>query len=224
MKATNHVISYDQVESYRLEVSKKEEEKRRLERIQNTLKNVPPVFLGKTFSDFHINYSEQEKIKHIAMRYVDFFSERNKDGTGLIFLGKPGTGKTFLSLIIYQDLVENGISVKYESSLQFLRLFRDKNFESSSAFETLLASYRQYQLLIIDECTESRVSGNLLAAWEKEMLFALIYARYQHCLSTIVISNRSKNKFIAQLGERIAGRLLERNIALGFNWNSYRRL
>ncbi len=221
MNITKHINKLN-YENIRLESCKKEEEKRRLEHISHALKYIPLVFQGKTFSDFHIDYSEQEKIKQVAMRYVSSFAERNKEGAGLIFLGQPGTGKTLLSLIIHQALIERNIAIRYESSLQFLRLFRDKNFESSAAFETLLASYQRYPLLIIDEVTESRVSGNLLAAWEKEILFALIDARYQNFLSTIVISNRNKEKFVAQLGERSAGRLLERNIALAFNWNSYR--
>ncbi len=218
------INAVDQYELLRLESLKKEEERQRHERCQSFLQSIPPIFRGITFDNFRIDYPEQQKIKNIACRFVETANARLESGTNLILHGISGTGKTMLSIIMCQILAKFGFDVRYESSLQFLRLFRDRNFESYSAFENILNHYARIQFLVIDEVTESRVTGKQLANWEREMLFALIDARYQQqkrC--TFIISNRSKEALSEQLGDRIFGRLSQTAITLAFNWNSYRQ-
>src|SRR5690242_8729983 len=139
---------YDQL---RLEGIQHDSEKRIRERTQALLKEVPPLFRGKSFDDFKVDYPQQERIKEIAQRYVATFTDRMNTGNNLLFLGNPGTGKTFLSLVIYQMLAQAGFEVNYKPSLQFLRALREKNFESQTTFENLLAGYKRIQFLIIDE-------------------------------------------------------------------------
>ncbi len=220
------VLQNEVIEPYellRLKGIRQEAEKRSQECIQAFLEEVPSLFRGKTFDDFKVDYPEQKRVKELTERYVATFADRLKEGANLLFEGRSGTGKTLLSLIIYQVLAQAGFTVSYKPSLQFLRIFREKNFESQAAFESLLASYKRIQFLIIDEATESLVTGGPLSNWEKEMFFSLINARYQEGnLCTLLISNRSRAGLIDRLGERIVGRLMQNSITLAFNWNSYR--
>jgi len=200
------------------------EEKRHQDRMEKFLKSVPSLFLGKSFDDFRVDYPEQDRVKKIAQRYADSFKERLENGNNLLFLGNPGTGKTLLSLILYQTLAKSGFIVHYEPSLHFLRLFRDKSFESHQAFEKILDYYTRMEFLIIDEATESRVTGNDLCHWEKENLFSLVNSRYQQSkLCTLFISNLSEKEVEKKIGERIMGRLMQDSISLSFNWQSYRQ-
>ncbi len=224
-KINIEVSGIAQHELIRSDSIKREEEKLHHERFKFFLQSVPPIFRENTFDHFNTDYPEQRNIKNIAHRFVDTATARLEAGTNLILHGRSGTGKTMLSLIMCQGLAKVRYDVRYESSLQFLRLFRDKNFESHAAFDNILNYYTKIQFLVIDEVTESRVTGNHLSNWEKEMLFTLIDARYQQqkrC--TFIISNQTKEKLIERLGDRIFGRLSQHSILLAFNWNSYRQL
>ncbi len=194
-----------------------------VEKVKEQLnKELPPLYAGKSWDDFSVDCPQQSKIKKIAVRYVETQSARLADGTGLFLSGQTGTGKTMFASILAQEIVRYGSSVKYYSSLQFLRLFREKNFESHAAFEMLMKSYQHIQFLILDEVTEGRVIGGELCGWEKEMLYSLVDLRYQHRLPTIFISNLERGDLLPRLGGRISSRLLERSIELAFNWDSYR--
>jgi DNA replication protein DnaC len=130
------------------------------------LEKVPPLFQGKTFADFNVDYPEQTAVKNIVMRYVATFPARVAQGNGLTFEGSTGTGKTLLALIMYQVLAKAGFTVHYEPSLQFLRQLRDKSFESYASFQQIVAKYEYSQLLILDEVTEGIVKGGELTSWE----------------------------------------------------------
>jgi DNA replication protein DnaC len=220
----SHQATLDQLEIIHAESLKAEQKKQQAERTEHLLQRVSPRYRGKTFDDFKIDHSSQELIKKTAIRFVETFEGRRRDGSCLKLLGNVGTGKTFIALIMYQALAKIGYSVHYESSLHFLRKIQDKNYESDSAFQGLLDYYKRIQFLIIDEATEGFGGKNgCLADWEKQLLFTLIDMRYHEELCTVVISNRNKQEMIERLGERTVDRLSENGITLAFNWNSYRQ-
>lgn len=200
-----------------------EQEKMRGANRDKRLQQVPRLFRGKSFADFEAPTSEKRAVKRIAEQFTETFTERLQEGTSLLMHGKPGTGKTFLSLLIYQALVHQDTNVEYQSSLNFLRDTQERKFESFSAFQNVLNHYRQLPLLILDEVTEGSGKSGSLADWERSILFAIIDARYQEKHCTIVITNRSKEAFTERLGVPVADRLLEQGILLGFSWESYRQ-
>lgn len=207
----------------RRESIKREEEQRRVERTEMFLKALPNRFYGKTGDDFHLDYPEQEQCKKIALNFVVTFHLRLKEGTCLKFLGHSGTGKTLLSLIMYQSIAKAGFSVKYESSLHFLRQFQEKEFESHLAYQNLLTSYLRIQFLIIDEVSVGVGKGGHPSDWQRSHLYTLINQRYINRLCTLIISNHNQAELIDRLGEPTVGRLSENGITLAFNWKSYRQ-
>ena len=210
-------------ENLRRESMKREEEARRRDQINTLIGAVPALFRGKGWDDFHLDYPAQDRCKKIAQNFVATFPERLKEGTCLKFLGISGTGKTLLSLIMYQALAEAGFAVKYESSLHFLRRFQEREFESHAAYQNLLASYQRPQFLIIDEVSVGIGKSGLPSEWQKNHLYALINQRYLNRLCTLVISNHDNDELVERLGESTVGRLSENGITLGFNWKSYRQ-
>ena len=193
------------------------------ERTAQLLSKIPLRFRHKTWADFKVMYPGQLTVKKAAERFVATFDERLSEGTCLLFQGKPGTGKTFLSLLIYRALAERGVAVSYESSLHFLKAIQEKKFESHAGFNALIDHYRQLPLLIIDEVSEGCGKEGYLAEWERSLLFAVMDARYQEQRCTIVISNRSKPDLIERLGTPIIDRLSENGVMMGFEWDSYRQ-
>lgn len=226
LKLQQHVKNKDfqllSLDEIRAESSRHDAEQRRLEIIEKQLNVIPNRFKEKTFEDFQLDYSEQARCKKIAQNFVKTFKARLEEGTCLKFLGLSGTGKTLLSFIIYQELAKNGFSVKYEASLQFLRQFQEREFESFSAYQAILSTYQKTQLLIIDEVSVGNGKSGYPSDWQKTHLYTLINQRYLNRLSTIVISNHTNEELIERIGEPTVGRLTENGITLGFNWKSYR--
>jgi DNA replication protein DnaC len=210
-------------ESIKGESVRREQELRIAENIKWQMDKVPQRFRDKTFSDYLAESVEQQKVKSICERFTMTFTDRVKQGSSMMFIGKPGTGKTLISLIMYQSLVQSGFNAQYESSLHFLKLIQQKRFESYSAYQSILEHYQRPHLLILDEVTESTNKQGIPSENERNLLFEVINQRYQlGNRSTLVISNRDKKSISTILGLSIVDRLSENGISLVFDWDSYR--
>lgn len=217
-------FSVEEFEKFQLEAREKELEKERLSRVQQEIEMIPLRFRNKKFKDYLTACADQVKIKAICERFFQTFDERCETNTSLMFLGKPGTGKTFLSLILHQNLIQNRFTVKYEPNLQFLKILQEKRFESDAAYQRYLSLYQSFDLLILDEISESLSKNGMPTEFEKKLLFDVINRRYQEKKGcTLIISNRSKKELVKRLGAQIIDRLSENSITLIFNWESYRQ-
>jgi len=212
-----------ELEEFKKQQRIKECEERLNDLIFQRLCKIPKRFQNKAFSDFTINNESQKKVKNVIERFCKTFLERAKDGNNIIFHGNPGTGKTLLSNILYQELVKNNYNCHYESSLNFLKTLQEERHSPSSNFESSLNKFQKYDLLIIDEVTEGCGRATCPSPWETQILFKIIDTRYQNNACTLVITNRSKHDLLIRLGEPTMDRLFEKGIALAFDWESYRK-
>jgi len=213
-------IDYEAIREERCRLA---EEERRAAQTVKLFESIPLRFRGNTFESFQEHYPEQSRIKSIAKRFADSFSERLEMGNCMVFHGKAGTGKTMLSLIVNETVAKAGFSIGYESSLLFLRQLKEKEFESSAAFNNMIESYLRKSLLVIDEITKGVGKGGVPAEWERNLLFTLINARYEKKLCTIAITNSNKAEMIEQLGAPIVDRFSDKGAFFAFNWDSYRK-
>jgi DNA replication protein DnaC len=204
-------------ESNRLEAIKREQE-----RVERFVLSVPYRYRGKSFEDYFSKSPEQTRVKQLTQRYAETFKDRLQDGMNLIFTGKPGTGKTCLSLIMFQAIVKSGFSAHYESSLLFLQNMLDMKFKSKSDFECKLESLTKIDFLIIDEVTESINAHGRPSEIEKQLFLKVINARYENRRCTLVITNRNEDGIVDRLGMPIYGRLKEGGLMFAFNWESFR--
>ncbi len=205
------------------EVRLQEANKRRQEQIDVLIKQVPLRFRNKSFDNFLVENEEQQRIKNIAVRFVETIVARLAEGACLTLSGKPGTGKTLLSLIIYQELAYKQISVRYESSLDWIGSLIQQKYQSTPAFYSHVKLYETVSFLIIDEVTESLSKDGAPTELERQMLFQIINKRYENNLCTLVITNRDKFTLNKRLGQPTVDRLYENGIVLAFEWNSYRQ-
>jgi DNA replication protein DnaC len=211
-----------QYEHFQQEALQADAIKRKLTVINHYLEQVPIRFKELGFDNYKIVYPEQSMIKKVVERYVTTFQQRFDKGDGLLFTGLPGTGKTMLSLIIYQYLAKAGFTVKYQPSLHFLKLLHEKQFESSAQFRKELDYLVQPQLLIIDEASTGCGKNGFPAGWERELLFTIINERYQNEKPILVISNHNTQQLIERVGEATVDRLSE-SVILAFDWGSFRK-
>ena len=68
-----------------------------------------------------------QNARTISEWYIENFSELKAHGKGLMFMGKPGTGKTFYACCIANALIERGIAVWVTTVQPLLRKAGDFN-------------------------------------------------------------------------------------------------
>lgn len=185
---------------------------------------IPPKMTGRTLDNFIVNDDNKSNLEKIKQYTIDI--ERNlAAGTGFIFFGNKGTGKSHLSCAIAEIAISKHYSAMFVTMDNILNDFKAAYSENSSVKDKI-KNYCQIDLLIIDEI--------IFSLDEKELknIANLINERYNNKKSTILITNldltinplRPNDPILSQLlGERLMDRFRETNRALKFTGESFRR-
>lgn len=183
---------------------------------------IPKRFAGKTFAGYIAETAAQERALKTCMRYTTEFRQNAAAGRCLLLLGKPGTGKTHLSVAIANEIMaKSSATAVYRtigSVLQAIRATYDHTGDKSES--QILASLISPSLLILDEIG---VSKEKPSDFELTTLFAIINGRYEELRPTVIVSNLDAKALATAIGERCADRLREGGvIVIPFEWESQR--
>ena len=79
------------------------------EKIKYFLKisNLPANWWEKTFEKSEVLSEEENEIKYRLEYYCRYFKEAKSKGLGLYLCGEVGTGKSFYSLCVFNELLKN---------------------------------------------------------------------------------------------------------------------
>lgn len=181
---------------------------------------IPKRFQGKTFDEYRADTSDQQKALDSCKEYAFNFDEHLAAGRCLILCGNPGTGKTHLAASIANYLVaETKHTAIYRSLFSILQAIKNTyGSDSQSTERDIFRTLESPSLLIIDE-----VGATKSTEFELATLFALINARYESQLPTVIISNLNAQDLAGAIGDRCVDRLREGGgRALRFSWGSMR--
>lgn len=194
----------------------KKQEARRLEEILHR-SCLPRRFIGKTFETYHAQTPEQSRAFNVAFEYANEFETHAKNGTGLIFIGQPGTGKSHLAAAIIQKIMPRyqGLYATVSDCIRAVRETWRKDSEHSE--NQVLGRFIYADLLVLDEVGKQYGSDG-----EQNILFDVIDGRYRERMPTIIMGNVKGSELSGYLGERLADRLRETSTAISFDWQSYR--
>lgn len=121
-----------------------------------------------------------QKNENIARKYVANFNAMREQGTGLLFCGQVGTGKSFLAAAIANELISQGTPCLMTNFSRIISRISEK-FGGDQKY---LDNLNRFDLLIIDDLGAERDSEYM---WEKVM--DVIDARYRAGLPLIVTTN-----------------------------------
>lgn len=122
------------------------------------------ILKTNNFSNFNFEYFTNEKtdfhsdtprknIEKILNKMWHFIENFDKTDENFMFIGTPGTGKTFLSNCIAKELLDRGNFVVYRTSDELIQNLRSIKFNNDKHLEDILINC---DLLIIDDLgTES---------------------------------------------------------------------
>jgi DNA replication protein DnaC len=183
---------------------------------------IPKRFTGKTFDGYVASTPQQVRALARCKEYADNFQAHFDAGRCMLLLGKPGTGKTHLSVAIANYLNANtratAVYRTVGAVLQSIRATYDRSSDQSES--QVFASLIGPSLLILDEIGASKEKPS---DFELSTLFAIINGRYEQLRPTIIVSNLKAEELPGAMGDRCVDRLREGGgIAMAFDWESQR--
>ena len=212
-----------EVEQKRIEAEEREQQaveakRKKLERAIDQA-NIPERFAGRTLDRYVVVNEEAGKALKVARAYADGFERVIQKGTSLMFLGKPGTGKTHLAIGIAHEIIKRDYYPLFITVAGMVRYVKESWSRSEERTETeSIAEFVLPDLLILDE-----VGVQFGSDTEKLILFEIMNKRYEKMKPTIVLSNLDAKGLALSLGERVVDRLREDGgRAVLFPWGSYR--
>lgn len=129
----------------------------------------------------------------------------------IIFLsGEVGTGKTYLTRAMANELIEQGKIVKLVTAFQMSRDFKEYR---STYNETILDKYLSCEFLFIDDLGTEVIYKNSTI----EFLYQILNERQMRKLCTIITSNLDLAEIRDRYDERIFSRIANRETSITVN-------
>lgn len=159
-------------------------------------------FLRRTFDTFQIT-AENQRALMVCKRYADTFREKQPNNNadpgrnGLFITGPKGTGKTHLAAAIANQLMQEGTGVICMTMIDLLDRIKETyaqrgQWEASEG--DVLNTYKEVPLLIIDDMGKEPPTE-----WAVSKIYAIINARYEAFLPTIVTTNYTDSELVRRL-------------------------
>jgi len=176
---------------------------------------VPLRYQQACLEPFPIASPGQEDILACAKAFVE---TGGLGSTGLILIGRVGSGKTHVACAILNALLQAGKSGLFLTIVQAIRRIketygRDAEKTEQEALRGLFAP----DIVILDEVGVQRGTDT-----EHQILLEIVNERYNRMKPTILISNLTMPEFTALVGERVVDRFREGGRVLVFDWPSLR--
>jgi len=157
-----------------------------------------------------------------ARRYADHWNEMYENSLGLLFWGRPGTGKTFAAACIANALLEiEDIHQPTVRMTTFAHVLNALPAMTAQDKERYLQGLLDCDLLILDDFGMERQTE-----YAREQIFHIVDGRYLSRRPLIVTTNLTLKELKAPADlaqQRIYDRILERCVPVCFDGESLRQ-
>ncbi|WP_018085881.1 ATP-binding protein [Desulfurispora thermophila] len=193
----------------------------RQQRLDNLLRRagLPPRLQDCSFASFDLrfysrhlpgdgkslSYYDMARLAlQAAMRFVEDFTACPQ-GDGLLFTGPVGSGKTFLSCCIANELLSRGCAVQFVVVPDMLDMLRASYRGEQDLTESdLMEPAREVPLLILDD-----LGAHSYTEWARQKLYSLLNYRLNYRLPVIITTNIGLGDLETFLGERTTSRICQ---------------
>lgn len=168
-------------------------------------------FRLRTFETFELT-EENKKAAFLCQKYADSFKEKlptdgkNPGRNGLFITGPKGTGKTHLVAAIANKLMNKCVPVICMTMIDLLERIKSTYTDARQRFGSyydasdVLDAYTAASLLIIDDLGKEQATE-----WAIAKIYAIINARYEALMPTIITTNYSEAELIKRLTPKETG-------------------
>lgn len=162
-------------------------------------------YFDNTKTDERSKKTSREYMRQVVetcRRYVDEFGDKKEN---LLFTGKTGLGKTFLSNCIAKELIERSYSVVYLPAVEMFEIFSKERFSYDATDEDRDRSQflLECDLLIIDD-----LGTELVNTFTTSQLFYVINERLNRKKGTIISTNLPVNEMRDEFTDRVMSRIV----------------
>ena len=155
--------------------------------------------LGLTFDDYKPITEQQTKALEIAKRYTE-----DCENKFCVFCGQVGSGKTMLSNIIANELLEKGYQVIYMPYQNAIIKIKQSAMDIEN-YNREIGKYVNAEVLVIDDLYKAMTNDTDL-----KYIFEIVNYRYANNKPTIISSERSFNEML-NIDQAIASRIYEKS-------------
>ena len=164
--------------------------------------NIPPEYEKATAANFRFdvygNNENTREIKESINRFLTRFDKFHEKGYGFyIYSNTRGSGKTLLSCILLNELIERyKAAAFFASTYELVELASTFTPEAKEKFEKVTHT----QILCIDD-----FGANLKTDWVNNVFYKIIDHRYSYKLPTIITSNNGMSDL--KFDDRVVSRI-----------------
>lgn len=143
-----------------------------------------------TFENWKLD-AQNQNMYRIGKNYCDRWHEMKKKNMGFTFFGPPGTGKSYLSFCIANELLKSYVPVIAMSTIGIINRIYDsyKKFGQEGEVQ-IINSLKNASLLILDDLGAEHTSKG---GKEKQIIYAILDSRYRDKKPVIVTTNLNLN-------------------------------
>lgn len=199
--------------------------RRALIRLAYQSSNLSDMLSEQCFDKFDASlYSKQPQAGYAISPYQSimeiydtcraFVAQFGKPGNSLLFTGRPGVGKTFMSTCVARELLTAGYSVIYETAYKIFSLLDDYKFKRAGDPELLrlqIDKLYECDLLILDD-----LGAEFKTSYTSAALFDVINTRMVAGRKCIVSTNLSLQELSQAYSERVVSRIIGNYTVLQF--------
>lgn len=165
------------------EIKRAEEKLREMNRQAEIGRKRNECFSASAMRDWTFAHDDggSEKIIEVAKRFCDNFETFRKDGKGLLMYGTVGTGKSYASACIANELIDRGYRCYMTNFSTLANKLTSLSFEKKQDF---LDGLSRYDLMVIDDLATERDTEFM-----NEVVQTIVDTRYRTRKPMIVTTN-----------------------------------
>lgn len=177
---------------------------------------IPSRHAESGFGNYMVQNNGQQHTKSQCASFVKDFNSGVK--RNLIMVGRTGTGKTHLACASARNILDKGKYARYVTSEDMANEIANAWTKADDSEAGAIYRYTDLDLLILDEYgLHDRFENRL------QLVHKVLYARYDACKPTMLISNLTLAELEKDLGDRLWSRFQHDGLTVvECNWTDSR--